>query len=173
MRDEIDDDADEVCAAMEPTTPRRVRSRNGRGCIGSCIATFDVRSSPRVCYPTAVPSPRAAIVGIGQTEFAKQLPMTETEVACRAIMAALDDAGLAPRDVDGLCLYDIESTTIADVVVTLGLRDVGFFRRTATVAARTARSSRARRPPSRRGTRRPCSPSAPGTAAGARAPAPA
>ena len=35
----------------------------------------------------------------------------EAEVACRAITAALDDAGLAPRDVDGLCLYDIESNT--------------------------------------------------------------
>ena len=62
-----------------------------------------------------MPRPRAAIVGIGQTEFAKQIGITEAEVACRAIAAALADAGLAPRDVDGLCLYDIESNTVADV----------------------------------------------------------
>jgi acetyl-CoA acetyltransferase len=70
---------------------------------------------------------RAAIVGIGQTAFAKQLGFTETEVACRAIGAALDDAGLRARDVDGLCLYDIESNGVADVVATLGLRGVRFF----------------------------------------------
>jgi len=74
-----------------------------------------------------VPKPRAAIVGIGQTTFAKQIGITEAEVACRAITAALDDAGLAPHDVDGLCLYDIESNTVADVVAMLGLRDVRFF----------------------------------------------
>ncbi len=71
--------------------------------------------------------PRAAIVGIGQTVFAKQIGITEAEVACRAVAAALDDAGLAPADVDGLCLYDIESNTIPDVVAMLGLRGVRFF----------------------------------------------
>ncbi|MGH7894938.1 MAG: thiolase C-terminal domain-containing protein [Candidatus Binatia bacterium] len=71
--------------------------------------------------------PRAAIVGIGQTEFSKHLGVSEAEVACIAVKAALDDAGLAPRDVDGLCLYDIESNTVADVVTLLGLRDVRFF----------------------------------------------
>jgi acetyl-CoA acetyltransferase len=69
----------------------------------------------------------AAIVGIGQTEFAKQLGITEAEVACRAIAAALDDAGLAPRDVDGLCLYDIESNGVAEVATMLGMARVGFF----------------------------------------------
>ena len=74
-----------------------------------------------------MPAPRAAIVGIGQTEFSKRIGITEAEVACRAIRAALDDAGLATGDVDGLCLYDIESNGVADVVAMLGLRDVGFF----------------------------------------------
>src|SRR6185295_16874695 len=77
--------------------------------------------------PRFVSKPRAAIVGIGQTTFAKQLGITEAEVACRAIAAALDDAGLAAHDVDGLCLYDIESNTVADVAAMLGLEDVRFF----------------------------------------------
>jgi acetyl-CoA acetyltransferase len=74
-----------------------------------------------------VPPPRAAIVGIGQTAFAKQIGITEAEVACRAIAAALDDAGLATRDVDGLCLYDIESNGVAEVTAMLGLTGVRFF----------------------------------------------
>ena len=74
-----------------------------------------------------MPKPRAAIVGIGQTEFAKQIGITEAAVACRAVAAALADAGLSKDDVDGLCLYDIESNTVADVVAMLGLRDVRFF----------------------------------------------
>ena len=69
----------------------------------------------------------AAIVGIGETEFSKQLGSSETEVARRAIGAALDDAGLGLDDVDGVCLYDIESTTIADLAAVLGLHHVRFF----------------------------------------------
>src|SRR5262249_62175161 len=53
--------------------------------------------------------------------------MTEAEVAAVAIRAALDDAGLALDDVDGLCLYDIESTAVGDVAAVLGLRNVRFF----------------------------------------------
>ena len=40
-------------------------------------------------------------------------------MARTAIRARLDDAGLALDDVDGLCLYDIESTTIGDVAAVL------------------------------------------------------
>jgi acetyl-CoA acetyltransferase len=63
-----------------------------------------------------VPPRAAAVVGIGQSAFSKHLGMSEAEVAVTAVRAALEDAGLSPRDVDGICLYDIESTTVGDVV---------------------------------------------------------
>src|SRR5438034_444500 len=45
---------------------------------------------------------RAAIVGIGHTEFVKDIGRPERVIALEAITAALDDAGLSPADVDGL-----------------------------------------------------------------------
>jgi acetyl-CoA acetyltransferase len=68
-----------------------------------------------------------AVVGIGQTAFSKGLPWSESEVAARAIGAALADAGVDRRRVDGLCLYDIESNSVAEVARLLGLPAVRFF----------------------------------------------
>ena len=70
---------------------------------------------------------RTAIAGVGQTAFAKQLPGTEKELACRAILAALGDAGIHPAEVDGLCSYTMESTEEMEVARTIGLGDVTFF----------------------------------------------
>ena len=49
-----------------------------------------------------------AIVGIGQTEFAKRLEESELELACRAINNALEDAGIEAKEVDALgsCIID-------------------------------------------------------------------
>ena len=40
---------------------------------------------------------QTAIVGIGQTEFSKNIDSTELNLACKAIKLALDDAGIKPR----------------------------------------------------------------------------
>ena len=40
---------------------------------------------------------KAAIAGIGQTEFSKASGRSELQLACESVKAALDDAGLAPR----------------------------------------------------------------------------
>ena len=53
---------------------------------------------------------KAAIVGIGQTPFAKGLGRTEFDMAVEAIHAACEDAGLSPHDIDGVVRFDMEST---------------------------------------------------------------
>jgi acetyl-CoA acetyltransferase len=73
---------------------------------------------------------KAAIAGVGQTAFAKQVPGTEKELACRAVLAALDDAGLSADDVDGLASYTMESTEEMELARTLGFGDITFFAQT-------------------------------------------
>lgn len=68
-----------------------------------------------------------AIVGIGQTTFAKQLPESEKALACRAILAALDDAGIAPSEVDAFSSYTMEDTDEVEVAKAVGAGDVTFF----------------------------------------------
>jgi acetyl-CoA acetyltransferase len=63
---------------------------------------------------------RAAIVGIGQTPFAKHLGRSEYDMALEAILAACADAGIAPRDIDGTVRYDIETTDEENLLAALG-----------------------------------------------------
>ena len=71
---------------------------------------------------------RAAIVGIGQTAFAKSLPGSELEMACQAIKAALDDAAVDPAEVDGLASFTMEQAFVEqEVARNLGLGDITFF----------------------------------------------
>lgn len=68
-----------------------------------------------------------AVVGIGQTPFAKQLPESEKALACRAILAALDDAGISPAEVDALASYTMEETDEVEVAKAVGFGDLTFF----------------------------------------------
>ncbi|GAA0340554.1 lipid-transfer protein [Streptomyces blastmyceticus] len=68
-----------------------------------------------------------AIVGIGQTPFARQLPSSEKTLACQAILAALDDAGIPPSQVDAFASYTMEETDEVEVAKAIGAGDVTFF----------------------------------------------
>ena len=70
---------------------------------------------------------KTAIVGIGQTAYGKSLPGSELSLACQAIKAALDDAGIAPSEVDGMGSYAMEANVEADVARNLGTGDVTWF----------------------------------------------
>jgi acetyl-CoA acetyltransferase len=71
----------------------------------------------------------AAIVGIGATEFSKDSGRSELQLACEAILAALDDAGLQPSDVDGLTTFTMETNPEIIVARSLGIGELTFFSR--------------------------------------------
>jgi acetyl-CoA acetyltransferase len=76
-----------------------------------------------------VPSRTAAIVGIGQTAYAKALPATAWELAMEAVLAACADAGVDVAEVDGMCRFTapFEPVTEAMLVRGLGLPELSFF----------------------------------------------
>ena len=69
----------------------------------------------------------AAIVGIGQTEFAKQINRSEPQLAAEAVVAALADAGIAPGEVDGLSSYTLETTDEVALAKAIGAGDITYF----------------------------------------------
>jgi len=73
---------------------------------------------------------RAAIAGIGETEYSKESGRTELALACEAIKKAVDDAGLSVADIDGLARFDMD--TVDEVALTshLGLRNLGWMSQT-------------------------------------------
>lgn len=69
----------------------------------------------------------AAIVGIGHTEFAKDIGRPERTIALEAIKAALDDAGLKPGDVDGTVKFSLERTMEVEIARNLGIPNLRYF----------------------------------------------
>ncbi|MFA5964599.1 MAG: lipid-transfer protein [Sphingomonas sp.] len=70
---------------------------------------------------------RTAIVGIGETDFARNLEESEFQLACRAIRMALDDAGIAPAEVDALSSYTFEETPEFEVARSVGMGDLHYL----------------------------------------------
>ncbi|WP_432000380.1 lipid-transfer protein [Streptomyces sioyaensis] len=72
---------------------------------------------------------RAAIAGIGATEFSKDSGRSELKLAVEAVRAALDDAGLTPADVDGMVTFTMDSNPEITVAQAAGIGELSFFSR--------------------------------------------
>ncbi|MFI0906545.1 lipid-transfer protein [Streptomyces sioyaensis] len=72
---------------------------------------------------------RAAIAGIGATEFSKDSGRSELKLAVEAVRAALDDAGLTPADVDGMVTFTMETNPEITVAQAAGIGELSFFSR--------------------------------------------
>ena len=72
-------------------------------------------------------SGKAAIVGIGATDFSKNSGRSELRLAAEAVLDALDDAGLTPGDVDGLTTFTMDSNTEVAVARAAGIGELKFF----------------------------------------------
>src|SRR3984885_14480371 len=75
-------------------------------------------------------SGRAAIVGIGATDFSKDSGRSELRLAAEAVRDALDDAGLSPADVDGLTSFTMDTNTEIAVARAAGIGELKFFAQT-------------------------------------------
>ncbi|MFE5633713.1 lipid-transfer protein [Streptomyces sp. NPDC056543] len=72
---------------------------------------------------------RAAIAGIGATEFSKDSGRSELKLAVEAVHAALDDAGLTPADVDGMVTFTMDTSPEITVAQAAGIGELSFFSR--------------------------------------------
>jgi acetyl-CoA acetyltransferase len=69
---------------------------------------------------------QAAIVGIGQTEFSKNSGRSDLQLACEAVSAAIDDAGIEPSDVDGMTTFSMDLTDDIEVARAVGIGSLTF-----------------------------------------------
>ena len=74
-------------------------------------------------------SGKAAIVGIGATEYSKDSGRSELRLAAEAVAAAIADAGLTPEDVDGLTSFTMDSNSESAVARSVGIPRLKFFSR--------------------------------------------
>jgi acetyl-CoA acetyltransferase len=70
---------------------------------------------------------RCAIVGIGTTDFSRDSGRSDLTLALQATLAALDDAGLSPNDIDGIVRCDMDLVRPNDLVQALGLSDLTYW----------------------------------------------
>ncbi|MBT2231185.1 lipid-transfer protein [Nonomuraea sp. NEAU-A123] len=72
---------------------------------------------------------QAAIAGIGATEFSKRSGRSELRLAAEAVFAALDDAGVAPGDVDGMVTFTQDTNQEIAVAREIGAGELTYFSR--------------------------------------------
>ena len=70
---------------------------------------------------------QACIVGVGHTEYSKDSGRSEMRLACEAITAAIDDAGLAASDIDGIAKYTYDNNDAVTIAKNLQIPRLNFF----------------------------------------------
>ena len=71
---------------------------------------------------------KVAIAGIGETAYYKhgRAPDPEFVLALKAILAACEDAGIDPRDIDGFASYSNDRNDPSRIAAALGIKELRF-----------------------------------------------
>jgi acetyl-CoA acetyltransferase len=69
---------------------------------------------------------KGAITGIGETAYTRGSGKSDTALQMEASLKAIADAGLSPKDIDGVVPYASGSTVAEDFITNLGLPDLRY-----------------------------------------------
>ena len=69
---------------------------------------------------------RAAVVGIGETAYERGADRSALALQLEASLRAVEDAGLEPKDIDGILPYASGAAVAEDFIANFGLEDVTF-----------------------------------------------
>ena len=72
---------------------------------------------------------KAAVVGIGATEFSKNSGRSELRLAIEASLAACADAGIEPTQIDGMSTFTMETNPETELMRGLGIHELTHFSR--------------------------------------------
>ena len=70
---------------------------------------------------------KCAIVGIGATDFSRNSGRSDLTLATQAALAAIDDAGLTPADIDGIVRCDMDTVRPNDLAHALGIPQLTYW----------------------------------------------
>ena len=70
---------------------------------------------------------KAAIVGVGHTEYSKDSGRSEMSLAVESISKAAADAGIKPSEIDGIAKFTMDNNDIVHLAANLGIPALRFF----------------------------------------------
>jgi acetyl-CoA acetyltransferase len=70
---------------------------------------------------------RCAIVGIGATDFSRNSERSDLTLATQAALAAIEDAGLTAKDIDGIVRCDMDTVRHNDLADALGIEELTYW----------------------------------------------
>ena len=70
---------------------------------------------------------QGTIVGVGETEYSRDSGRTELSLAVEAAKKAVADAGLSPKDIDGIVKFSVDSTSQGELAACLGIPYLRFY----------------------------------------------
>src|SRR5690606_16125592 len=69
---------------------------------------------------------KATITGVGDTRYSRQSGKSITTLQMEASLAAVRDAGLDPKDIDGIIAYGSMAVVAEDFITSFGIPDLRF-----------------------------------------------
>ena len=70
---------------------------------------------------------KAAIIGIGETNYNRESGRSELEMAVEAAEKAISDAGLTSSDIDGILKFTADSTPQGELAACLGIPYLRYY----------------------------------------------